>query len=68
MGKDADFFICDGELLHYMTLGRWTVVNGHVAYDKEKETLFGHIRPAGDRNAPPPKDYWPRRLGDDGGE
>lgn len=65
VGKDADFCITDGDLLHYMTLVRWTVVNARVAYDKQKDTLFDHIRPDGNRNAPPPNDYWPRRLGSD---
>ncbi len=65
IGKDADFVITDGDLLHYMTLARWTVVNGRVAYDKEKEGIYSHIRPDGDVNAPPPDDYWPRRLGED---
>jgi imidazolonepropionase-like amidohydrolase len=65
VGKDADFCITDGDLLHYMTLVRWTVVNARVAYDKQKDTLFDHIRPGGDRNAPPPSDWWPRRLGSD---
>jgi imidazolonepropionase-like amidohydrolase len=64
VGKDADFAIVDGQLLYYMTLVRWTVVNGRVAYDKQKETLLDHIRPGGDRNAPPPEDYWPRSLGE----
>jgi imidazolonepropionase-like amidohydrolase len=63
VGKDADFAIVDGDLLHYMTLVRWTVVNGRIAYDKEKEGLLDHIRPGGNRDAPPPPDYWPRRLG-----
>ncbi len=63
VGKDADFVIADGDLLHYMTHARWTVVNGRVAYDKMKDSLFDHIRPGGDRDAPPPDDYWPRRLG-----
>ena len=65
VGKDADFAITDGDLLHYMTHVRWAVVNGRVAYDKAKDTLFDHIRPDGDRDAPPPDDYWPRRLGAD---
>ncbi|MBN2474288.1 MAG: amidohydrolase family protein [Pirellulales bacterium] len=64
VGKDADFAIVDGDLLHYMTLVRWTVVNGRVAYDKQKDSLLEHIRPGGDRDAPPPPDYWPRRLGE----
>lgn len=64
VGKDADFAIVDGDLLHYMTMVRWTVVNGRVAYDKNADSLLNHIRPEGDRNAPPPADYWPRSLGD----
>jgi len=63
VGKDADFVVTDGDILHYMTLARWTIVNGRIAYDKQKETLYNHIRPDGDRDAPPPDDYWPRRLG-----
>lgn len=63
VGKDADFVVTDGDMLYYMTQTRWTIVNGRIAYDKMKDTLFNHIRPNGDRNAPPPKDYWPRRLG-----
>ncbi len=64
VGKDADLIIVDGDLLHYQTLVRWTIVNGHIMYDKEKETLYSHIRPDGDQDAPAPIDYWPRRLGD----
>jgi len=64
VGKDADFAIVDGDLLHYMTLTRWTVVNGRIAYDKQKDSLFNHIRPGGDLDAPPPRDDWPRRLGE----
>ena len=63
VGKDADFAITDGDILHYMTSTRWTVVNGKVAYDKQKDSLYNHIRPDGDLDAPPPDDYWPRRLG-----
>ena len=65
VGKDADFAIVDGDLLHYMTLVRWTVVNGRIAYDKQKDSLLSHVRPGGDRDAPPPPDYWPRRLGEE---
>ncbi len=65
VGKDADFAICDGDLLHYMTLVRYAVVNGKIVYDKQKETLYDHIRPEGDMDAPPPDDHWPRRLGED---
>jgi imidazolonepropionase-like amidohydrolase len=64
VGKDADFAIVDGDLLHYMTLVRWTVVNGRVAYDKQKDGILSHIRPGGDPDAPPPPEYWPRRLGE----
>ena len=63
IGKDADFAIVDGDILHYMTMVRWTVVNGHVAYDKQKDSLLEHIRPDGDRDAPAPPNYWPRPLG-----
>ncbi len=63
-GKDADFAIVDGDILHYMTLVRWTIVNGLIAYDKQKEGLLDHIRPDGKQDAPPPPDYWPRSLGD----
>jgi imidazolonepropionase-like amidohydrolase len=65
VGKDADFAVWDGDLMHYMTHVRWAVVNGRVVYDKQKESLYDHIRPGGDRDAPPPDDYWPRRLGAD---
>lgn len=62
-GKDADFAITDGDILHYMTHVRWTIVNGRIAYDKEKDTLFDHIRRGGDVDSPPPVDHWPRTLG-----
>ncbi len=62
-GKDADFAITDGDILHYMTHVRWTIVNGRIAYDKEKDTLFDHIRRGGDLEGPPPVDHWPRTLG-----
>ena len=64
-GKDANFAIWDGNPMHYMSMVRWTVVNGRVVYDKQKDSLFDHIRPDGDLDAPPPDDYWPRRLGSD---
>lgn len=65
VGKDADFAIVDGDLLHYQTLVRWTVVNGRLVYDRMKDTLFDHIRPVGDPDAPPVIDGWPRELGED---
>ena len=62
VGKDADLVVCDGDLLHYMTQVHYTIVNGRVACDKSKETLFAHIRPDG-RPAPVEfDDQWPRRL------
>jgi imidazolonepropionase-like amidohydrolase len=65
VGKDADFAIADGDILHYMTHVRWTVVNGRVAYDRMKDTLFDHIRPPADAGSHPAVDHWPRSLGDD---
>ena len=62
-GKDADLIICDGDILHYLTQVHHTIVNGRIVYDKTKDTLFSHIRPEGELEAPPPDDYWPRRLG-----
>ena len=62
VGKDADLVVCDGDLLHYMTLVRYTIVNGRVVYDKSKESLYAHIRPTGQREVPDFDDQWPRRL------
>ncbi len=62
VGKDADLIVCDGDLLHYMTQVHYTIVNGRVAYDKSKETLFAHIRPEGKAEVPEFDDQWPRRL------
>jgi Amidohydrolase family len=45
VGKDADFIICDGDLLHYQTFVQWAVVDGKVSYDKEAQLYFAHIRP-----------------------
>jgi hypothetical protein len=64
VGKDADFVITDGDLLHYLTLNRWTIVNGAVVYDKSQETLLQHIR-AETPEEREPDDYWPRTLGVD---
>jgi imidazolonepropionase-like amidohydrolase len=44
-GKDCDFIVTDGDVLHYKTLVHYTVVNGKLAYDKSEESLFSHIRP-----------------------
>jgi len=65
VGKDADFAIADGDILHYMTLVRWTIVNGRVVYDRMKDTLFDSIRPPADAGPHPAVDHWPRKLGDD---
>lgn len=44
-GKDCDVIVTDGDVLHYETLVQYTVVAGKIAYDKQKELLFAHIRP-----------------------
>ena len=62
VGKDADMVVCDGDLLHYMTQVHYTIVNGRVAYDKSKESLFAHIRPDGKPVATEFDDQWPRPL------
>jgi imidazolonepropionase-like amidohydrolase len=53
VGKDCDLLVADGDLLHYRTFVQYTVVDGKVVYDKEKELFFAHIRP---RPAPPALD------------
>lgn len=45
VGKDCDLIVCDGDVLHYQTFVQWAVVDGKVAYDKEEELYFAHIRP-----------------------
>lgn len=62
IGKDADLIIADGDILHYMTLVHYSIVNGRVAYEKAKDTLFAHIRPDGKPAVPDFDDIWPRRL------
>ncbi len=64
VAKDADLIITDGPLLRYTTHVRWSIVNGRIAYDKQKDSLFSHIRPEGEADAPPPDDHWPRSLGE----
>lgn len=44
VGKDCDLVIARGDLLHYETLPEWTVVNGRIAYDKQKDSLLRHVR------------------------
>ncbi len=58
-GKDGDFMVVDGDLLHYNTLVQWTIVNGRVVYDKQKESLFAHIRPR-DGFEDKVIQFWPR--------
>jgi hypothetical protein len=45
VGKDCDAIVTDGDLLHYRTFVQYAVVDGKLAYDKEKELFFAHIRP-----------------------
>jgi hypothetical protein len=45
VGKDCDLIVTDGDFLHYKTFVQYTVVDGRLAYDKEKELFFAHIRP-----------------------
>ncbi len=45
VGKDCDLIVTDGDLLHYRTFVQYTVVDGKLVYDKEKELFFAHIRP-----------------------
>ncbi len=62
VGKDADLIVCDGHLLHYMTHVHYAVVNGRVAYTKQDESLFAHIRPEGKPEVSDFADHWPRPL------
>ncbi len=62
-GKDADLIVVDGDLLHYKTMVQWTIVNGRIAYDKEKESLFAHIRPRGKEGTEAIPEFWPRDFG-----
>lgn len=45
VGKDADVIVTDGDLLHYQTFVQYAVVDGKIAYDKQEELYFAHIRP-----------------------
>jgi hypothetical protein len=64
VGKDCDLVITRGDLLHYQTLPQWTIVNGRIAYDKEKDSLLRAVRSRnlGWTNAPVPQ-LWPRPAG-----
>ena len=45
VGKDADLIVLDRELLDYESFVHYAVVNGRLAYDKDKEPLFRALRP-----------------------
>lgn len=62
IGKDADIVVADGDILDYMTQVRCTIVNGRVAYDKAKTSLYAHIRPSGEVAPVEFDDQWPRAL------
>ena len=55
VGKDCDLIVVDKELLHYEAFVQWTVIDGRVVYDKQKELYFAHIRPRADAPAEPKK-------------
>ena len=61
VGKDADIVICDGEMLHYKTQVYYAVVNGKISYDRNKVTLYRHIRPR-DPKLKKVEQWWPRPL------
>ena len=60
VGKDADFILCDGKLLHFFTTVQQTIVNGRVVYTKSEETLFADIRPRTPTTQPAKYKFWPR--------
>lgn len=62
VGKDCDLIVTDGDLLHYESFVQYAVVSGKLAYDKEKELFFAHIRPR------PAKDLAPEKRTDPGEE
>lgn len=43
-GKDADVLILDGDPLHYQTFVQIAIVNGKIAYEKDKESFYRHIK------------------------
>lgn len=45
VGKDCDLIVTDGDVLHYQTFVQYAVVAGRIAYDKQEELFFRHIRP-----------------------
>ena len=64
VGKDADFVVTDGELLHYKTMVQYAVVNGRVAYDKSKVTFYSHVRPRTPEKKKAVGQFWPRPFGE----
>ncbi|MCA9323001.1 MAG: amidohydrolase family protein [Planctomycetes bacterium] len=63
VGKDADIVICDGDILSYLTMPQWTIVNGRIVYDKEKEPLYRQVR-SRDPSRTLPAQWWPRPFGE----
>lgn len=59
VGKDCDAIVTDGDLFHYRTFVQYAVVDGKLAYDKEKELFFAHIRP---RPTPAPSPEAEKKL------
>lgn len=45
VGKDCDAIVTDGDILHYQTFVQYAIVDGKLAYDKQDELWFAHIRP-----------------------
>lgn len=45
VGKDADLLVTQGDILHYETLVDIAFVAGKIAYDKNKELYYAHLRP-----------------------
>lgn len=55
IGKDCDLIVVDKDLLHYEAFVQWTVIDGKVVYDKQKELYFAHIRPRAEAQPEPMK-------------
>ncbi len=55
VGKDCDLIVTDGDILHYQTFVQWTIVEGKIAYDKQQELYFAHIRPRPESSIAPIK-------------
>jgi hypothetical protein len=52
-GKDMDVIVMDGDVLHYESFVQWAVVDGKVAYDKQEELYYAHIRPRAEQPVTP---------------